>query len=194
MYPLAIVFPMVRRIRLPFNRDQAMLLLMAVNMAFLGVDTYLAHHLSGEIRGYEWIPIIFGPASAVVLLVAGLVAIKKRQLANILGSLVFLLSFLVGVLGAYFHIHRALVINSSVGSINQLNLFVWAPPFIAPLAFCLTALMGLSAIWLEEPTGSGRLLLFRDRTLNMPYSKTQAYFFIAALVTVEFTLTAGVVV
>jgi hypothetical protein len=181
MYPLATVLPFVRRIRLPFSRDQAMLLLMAVNMAFLGVDTYLAHHLSGEIRGFEWIPIIFGPIAAVLLLVAGLFAARNRSLANSLGSLVFLTSFLVGALGTFFHIRRALLIGGSSGSLTQLNLFVWAPPFIAPMAFCLVAVMGLSAIWLEEPTGSGRLLLFRGRTLTMPYSKTQAYFFMVAL-------------
>jgi hypothetical protein len=63
MYHLATVIPAIRRFRLPLTRDQLMLLMMAINEVFLGVDTYLAHSISGTIRPYEWIQIIFGPAA-----------------------------------------------------------------------------------------------------------------------------------
>jgi len=46
--------------RLPLTRDQCMLLMAAVNEIFLGIDTYLAHLISGTIRPNEWIPVIFG--------------------------------------------------------------------------------------------------------------------------------------
>ena len=181
MYHLAAIFPIVRRLRLPVSRDQVMLLLMAVNMAFLGVDTYMAHSLSGTIRPFEWIPIIFGPLAALLLLVGGLIALRRRHLATLLGSLVFVASFLVGCLGAFFHIRRALLLGGPAGFTSELNLFVWAPPFLAPLAFCLVGVMGLSAIWLEDPTDSGRLRLWGGRTLSLPYSKTQAYMFMVAM-------------
>ena len=58
----------VRRRLLPITRDQMMLLMAAVNLLFLGIDTYLAHSISGTIRPNEWIPIIFGPVAAVLLL------------------------------------------------------------------------------------------------------------------------------
>ena len=49
----------------------------AMNLILLGLDTYLAHSISGTIRPGEWIPIIFGPVAGVLLLVAGLIAISS---------------------------------------------------------------------------------------------------------------------
>ena len=69
MYHLATLAPPVTRIRLPFSRDQLMLLLAAVNEIFLGIDIYLAHSISGTIVPYEWIPIIYGPVAGAVLVV-----------------------------------------------------------------------------------------------------------------------------
>jgi hypothetical protein len=182
MTALAEVFPVLKRVRrLPVDRDQAMLLLMAVNMFFLGIDTYLAHDTSGTIRSFEWIPIIFGPSAGVLLLLAGLLALRKRQAANSLASVVFLASILVGALGTYFHLHRALLPGGAPGEQVTFALFVWAPPLLGPLAFCLVGIMGLSAVWPEAPAGSGVLKLFFNRQLAMPYSKTQAYFFMVGL-------------
>ena len=78
MYLLGEAFPIARRLRLPLNRDQVMLLMAAFNLIMLGVDTYLAHSISGTIRPGEWIPIIFGVSAGVLLLVAGLIAIRRR--------------------------------------------------------------------------------------------------------------------
>lgn len=63
MYHLATLAPPVARFRLPFSRDQLMLLLAAVNEIFLGIDIFLAHSISGTIVPYEWIPIIYGPVA-----------------------------------------------------------------------------------------------------------------------------------
>src|SRR5512143_3347520 len=101
-YYLAQVIPIVRRIRLPLVRDQWMLLILAINEILMGVETYLAHDISGTIVPFEWIPIIFGPVAGVLLLFAGLVAFRKRMAANIIGTLVFIASILVGILGSYF--------------------------------------------------------------------------------------------
>ena len=46
----------------------------AVNEIFLGIDTYLAHLISGTIRPNEWIPVIFGLVAGGILLLAGLLA------------------------------------------------------------------------------------------------------------------------
>ena len=37
-----------------------MMLLVAVNLIFLGLDTYLSHIANGTLRPTEWIPIGFG--------------------------------------------------------------------------------------------------------------------------------------
>ena len=50
-----------------FSRDQAMLLMAAVDEIFLGIDTYLAHLISGTIRPNEWIPVVFGLAAGGIL-------------------------------------------------------------------------------------------------------------------------------
>ena len=81
MYHLVTIFPPVRRVRLPVSRDQLMLLMAAINLIFLGIDIYLAHSISGTIVPNEWIPIIFGPVAGILLLVAGLLATRRRPLA-----------------------------------------------------------------------------------------------------------------
>ena len=98
---LALAFPIARTLKLPVSRDQAMLLMLAVNELFLGVDTYLAHSLSGTLRPYEWIPIYFGPIAGALLALAGLLALRQRAFASLLATLVFVASAAVGVLDRY---------------------------------------------------------------------------------------------
>jgi hypothetical protein len=191
MYHLATVFPPVRRIKLPLVRDQVMLLMAAINLIFLGVDIYLAHSISGTIVPYEWIPIIFGPIAGVALLVAGLIALRQRPLATLLASLVLLASTAVGLLGAYFHFARTTLPDAAAGSQYTVRLLVWGPPFLGPLMFALVGLWGLSAAWIEDPPDSGRLRLFvRGWYLQMPLSKTRAYFFMFSLGAMVTTISA----
>ncbi len=178
---LALAFPAIRRWRLPVSRDQAMLLLAAVNEFFLGVDTFLAHSLSGTLRPYEWIPILFGPAAGVVLLLAGLLALRRRALASSLATLVFLASVVVGVLGAYFHIARTVLPDAPAGAQFTLDLFVLAPPVLGPLAFALVGVLGISAAWVEDPADSGTLRLPGGARLHLPYPKTNAYVFAVSM-------------
>jgi hypothetical protein len=181
MYLLAEIFPFMRRLRVPFNRDQFMLLLAAFNLVVLGLDTYLAHAVSGTIRGYEWIPIIFSPVAGLILLAAGLVALRRRMLANLAGTLVFLATLAIAVLGTYFHLNRGLLPDAPPGQTITAALLIYAPPLLSPLTFGLVALLGLSAAWQEDPVDSGILVLPGGLHLRMPYSKTQAYFFLTSL-------------
>jgi hypothetical protein len=181
-YPLATVFPPLRRVgKLPLSRDQVMLLMMAVNEIFLAVDIYLAHNISGTIRPNEWIPIIFGPIAGGLLLLAGLIALKRRPLATGIATLVFLFSIGVGLLGAYFHLVRAILPSGPPGQRVTIDLLVWAPPILGPLTFALVGILGISAAWVEDPPGSGVLVLVGGRRLRLPYSKTRAYFFLVGL-------------
>jgi hypothetical protein len=181
MYHLATVYPPVRRLgRLPLSRDQ-LLLLMAVNEIFLGIDAFTAHRISGTIRPYEWIPIFFGPLAGALLLLAGLIAQRRRELAAIVATLTLLTSIMVGLLGAFFHLQRTVLPNALPGQRVSVNLLVWAPPLLAPLTFCLVGLLGISAAWIEDPPDSGVLRLFGGRRLYLPYSKTQAYCFLIGL-------------
>lgn len=178
---LGTLFPPLAARRLPLSRDQALLLLAAFNEIMLGVDTYLSHVLNQTIRPREWIPILFGPAAGVLLLVAGLLALRRRRLAITLATIVFVSSIVVGVLGAYFHLIRGILPSAPAGEQINLLLLVWAPPVLAPFAFAGVGILGLSAAWQETTPDSGVLRIGRHRRLKLPYSKTSAYFFLVSL-------------
>ena len=181
MYHLATAFPFVKRLRIPITRDQAILLMLALNEFLLGLETYLAHSISGTIMPREWIPIIFGPVAGILLFLAGMLALRKRSLAAVIASLIFLASLVVGLLGAAFHLQRAILPFAPLGEVVSVPLVVWAPPILGPLTFALVGLMGLSAVWQEQSADSGTLILLRGRTLRMPYAKTNAFFFMVSL-------------
>ena len=145
---------MIRDLRIPLSRDQVMLLMASVNEFFLGVDIYLAHSQSGTIIPREWIPIIFGPIAGLLLGAAGLLALRRRNLATVFANGVFGLSILVGLLGAYWHVRRAILPTAPPGQEVSVDLLVWGPPVLAPLTFALVGLIGISAAWREDPPDS----------------------------------------
>lgn len=180
-YPLQEMIPLLKRWRLPFNRDQAMLALAAVNVFFLGVDIYLAHNLNGTLVPYEWIPIIFSPIAGVVLLFAGWIAVRNRAQANVIATFVFFACIVVGILGSYFHLRRAFLPAAGGGIVIPNEILLWAPPLLGPLTFLLVAILGVSAAWEEITPDSGKLRLLGSKTIQMPLSKTRAFFLLTAL-------------
>jgi hypothetical protein len=182
MQRLATVFPVLTRFtKLPLSRDPLILLMAAFNEIFLGIDIYLAHSISGTIVPNEWIPIIFGPVAGVLLLLIGLLAFRNRTLANVQASVIFMASILVGFLGAYFHIRRGILPTGPVGERVSIDMLIWAPPVLGPLTFSLVGILGLSAAWQENPSDSGRLILPGGIQLQLPFSKTRAFFFLVGL-------------
>lgn len=190
MYHLATVFPAVKRVRLPLSRDQLMMLIMATNLFFLGFDIYLAHAANGTIVLYEWIPIIFGPVAGVLLLLAGLIAQRNRPVATVIATITLIISIGVGLAGAYFHLVRGILPTGPVGQRVTVDLLVWAPPILGPLMFSMVGLFGLSAVWREDPPDSGILVMLGGQRLQLPYSKTRAYFFIVGLASLATVLSS----
>ncbi len=181
MYYLAQLFPFLAGKRLgPLSRDQWMLLMAAINELFLAIDIYLAHNLNGTLRPNEWIPVIFGIVAGVLLLLAGLVAIRWRTSAAIIASLILASSILVGLLGAYFHVARAIRPDAPSGEIVTIPLLIWAPPIVGPLIFSLVGLWGVSAAWIEEPPDSGILRLWGETRIHLPFSKSRAFLFMVS--------------
>jgi len=179
--PLDLLLPRVTWLRrLPLGRDQVMLLLAAVSEALSGLDAWLAHSAGGTVRGAAWVPSIFGPLAGAALLVAGLIALRRRTLASLVATAVFGASVAVGLVGAWLHLQRAILPSGPAGQRVQLDLFFWAPPVLGPLAFAFIGIFGTSAAWEEIPPGSGRLRLPGDLRLQLPYPKTNAYFYITA--------------
>jgi hypothetical protein len=181
MYHLATALPAVRRLRIPVSRDQAFMLMAAFNELMLAAEIYLAHSISGTIVFNEWIPIIFGPIAGILLGLAGLISLRNRLLAIWIAVPTLLSSIGIGLLGAFFHLHRALQPFAGAGQQVNVSLVIWAPPLLAPLTFALVGLIGLSAIWKESPVDSGALALTDSYGLQLPYSKTRGYFFLVSL-------------
>lgn len=178
---LAILFPRVSRLRLPFSRDQLFLMMVAVNEIFLGLDILLAHLLSGTIVLREWIPIIFGPLAGLVLAFTAWLAARRYRAAVAIANLVFIFSIAVGLLGTYYHFIRAILPTGPSGSRISLEMLVWAPPVIGPLVFSLVGLIGITAVWPEDPPESGRLRLPGQRLIQFPLNKTRAFFLMVSL-------------
>ena len=181
MYHLATAIPVIRRLRIPISRDQAFMLMAAFNELMLAVEIFLAHSISGTIVFNEWIPIIFGPIAAFLLGLAGLISLRNRPLAIWIAVPTLISSIGIGLLGAFFHLHRALQPFAGTGLRVNVPLVIWAPPLLAPLTFVLVGLIGLSAIWRESPADSGALALTDSYRLQLPYSKTRGYFFLVSL-------------
>jgi hypothetical protein len=181
MYNLATVLPVFHRLRFIPSRSVVMLLMMALNELLLGAETYSAHIISGTIRGGEWVPIIYGPLAAALLLLAGLLARRRRTLGVIVANVTFLSSAVVGFLGAYYHLHRALQPFAPLGEQVSVPLLVWAPPILAPLTFALIGLLGISASWIEDPPDSGVLVIPGGRRIAFPFNKSRAFFLIVGM-------------
>jgi glucan phosphoethanolaminetransferase (alkaline phosphatase superfamily) len=188
---LATLFPPLQRLRkLPVTRDQLMLLMAAINALFLALDHYLAHSISGTIVPREWIPIVFEPIAGGLLLLGGLVALRNRPVATVIGTVTLLASIGVGFLGAYFHFVRAILPAAPAGEQVQLNLLFWAPPILGPIFLAFVGMVGISAVWIEDPPDSGVLILLAGRRIHMPYSKTRAYFFLVGMGVLAATLSS----
>ena len=161
--------------RVPFTRGQLMMLMVAMNLAFLGLDIWLAHGMNGTIRPNEMIPIVFGPAAGLVLLVAGLISLRRRRLAIYLAFAVLAASVVVGLVGAYFHVQRAIPPSGLGGFDIAVALLVFAPPVIGPLTFSLVGVLGVIAAVIEDPIDSGRMVVPGAFSWRVPFSKTQQY-------------------
>lgn len=178
---VAIIAPPLKRLRMPVSRDLAFLLLVVVNLLILGFETYLAHSISGTIRPYEWIPVLLSPVAGLVLLVALWLKPRQSRLGLMLAVGVLLFSLVVGVLGTYFHLVRAMRPLALAGERISLLLLIWSPPLVAPASFALVSVLGLLALWPETALDSGVLRISATRHLTLPLSKSRLYFLLASL-------------
>jgi hypothetical protein len=182
MYHLATVFPFLRRFRIPITRDQAMYIMVAINELFLGLDHWFAHMINGTITPREAIPIIFGPSAGVFMILMMILAIKKRELASILVTIVLMGGIILGIVGWFFHLFYTVPFYAPPGERFSIDLFIWNPPILGPLTGSLIGFLGVTSLWPENPPDSGHLLVFGKYPLPMiPMSKARAYFLLLAL-------------
>lgn len=176
---LTTIAPFLERVRLPVSRDQAMVLFVILNEIIMGFETFLAHNLNGTIRFNEWIPVVCGPLCGALLLAAYVAAPRKPKPALWLAAIALVGSVVVGVLGTYFHVVRAIRPFAAPGQRITLDLLVWGAPAFAPPTFVLVGALGFVALSRESQADGSvfRAPLFRA----LPLSKDRLYFWMACL-------------
>lgn len=80
--------------------------------------------------------------------------------------------------------------TAPAGQRLSVDLLVWAPPVLGPLFLSIVGALGISAVWIEDPPDSGRLMLLAGRRVQMLYSKTRAYLFLVGLGCLAATLSS----
>ena len=106
-------------------------LFVAVNLAILAGDIFIAHSVNHFGKSAEYIPLYFSMAAPVVLLV--LIALRWvggfRSPWRDAGYLVGWLSILVGLGGVLYHLESRFFLDTTLKSLT------YAAPFAAPLAY-----------------------------------------------------------
>ncbi len=134
----------------------------ALNLAFLALDIWVAHSVNSFAHPAEWIPFYFTLAGAAALLLnlwlSAPVRSSGRGFSQGAGRWVGLgvggLAVLVGVSGLLFHL------QSSFFQVRTLRSLVYSAPFVAPLAFTgLGLLVLLNRLVPEEEVEWGRWVL-----------------------------------
>ena len=176
--------PGIGEFRLPVSRNDLLILLIAFTEIGLGVETYLAHLVSGTIKPFEWIPIIFGPVAGILLIVAFAMRLRSHS-ATVPSSLlvigVGLASVAVGVVGTALHWSRALPPASFPNS-NELiwDWIIFAPPVLGPLSFAGVGLLAIIALLEDTKPETGKLTLPGIISFQTPLPQTRQFFWLVA--------------
>ena len=99
-----------------------------LNLAFLGLDIWIAHQANAFERRVEWVPVVFS-ATAPVLLAPLVVDARHGVKRSVLGLCVGAVSVVIGLLGMLFHL------QSGFFEQQTLRGLVYAAPFVAPLSY-----------------------------------------------------------
>lgn len=175
--------PGIGDFHLPLNRNDLLLLLVAFTEVGLGVETFLAHLISGSIRAGESIPIITGPIFGILLLIALAMRVKQGR-SGVRSSLLVIftggLSLTVGLIGTAFHWSRAMPPPNFSTYGLSLDWIIYAPPVAAPLSFAGVGILAIIALLEDTKPETGRLTLPGVITFNTPMPQTNQFFWLIA--------------
>lgn len=175
--------PGIGTIHLPLTRNDLLLLLVALTEFGLGVETFLAHLISGGIRPEESIPIFSGPLAGLIMLVALALRVRNRQ-RPLLPSLLVVgaggYSVVVGVLGTAFHWSRALPPINLAAPVFNWDWIIYAPPVAGPLSFAGVGLLAIIALLEDTTPETGRLTLPGLVTFQTPLPQTSQFLWLVA--------------
>lgn len=185
--------PGIGTFHLPLSRNDLLLLLVAFTEIGLGVETFLAHLISGSIRPGESIPVVAGPLFGVLLLIAMGLRVRARRpvlLASLIVIATGLASVAVGVIGTAFHWARAVPPASFPVSGIQWEWIVFAPPIAGPLSFAGVGLLAIIALLEDTQPETGKLTLPGVITFNTPLGQTRQFLWLVAFGLYAATLSA----
>ncbi|MFW5691433.1 MAG: hypothetical protein ACOCXZ_02920, partial [Chloroflexota bacterium] len=185
--------PGIGTFHLPLSRNDLLLLLVAFTEIGMGVETYLAHLISGSVLPAEWVPVIFGPLAGLALIIA--MAMRVRAGGATLPSSLLVIatgmaSVAVGVIGSAFHWARALPPTSFPDRSFQLDWVIHAPPIVGPLAFAGVGLLAIIALLEDTEPETGKLTLPGVITFNTPLPQTRQFLWLIAFGLYAATLSA----
>ncbi len=125
-----------------------------VNLAFLGLDIWIAHQANAFERRVEWLPVVFSVVAP--LLLAPLVLREQQGIRRgALGLVVGASAILVGLFGMLFHL------ESGFFAEQTLHGLVYAAPFVAPLSYVgIGLLLVLNRVEPTETVEWARWVLF----------------------------------
>jgi hypothetical protein len=98
------------------------------NLAFLGLDIWIAHAANDFEQRIEWLPVLFS-CLAPLLLLPNLFSTRYRERARALSLGVGSLAILLGIAGMLLHLQSAFF------SEQTLHNLVYTAPFVAPLSY-----------------------------------------------------------
>ena len=117
------------------DRPLLLEIFIAVNLAFLVADTWIAHEANDFAHAAEYVPPVFSAAAAAVLAVALVATLRRGEAGSpggglrIAGWLVGAAAILVGVVGLVLHLEGQFFQETTLRSL------VYSAPFAAPLSF-----------------------------------------------------------
>ncbi len=187
------LIPGVGEFHLPLSRNDLLLLLVALAEIGMGLETYLAHLISGDVKPAESVPVIFGPIAGILLILALGLRVRARQ-ATFMSSLLVILtgmaSVVVGIVGTAFHWARALPPVSFDTYGLQWDWIIYAPPVAGPLAFSGVGLLAIIALLEDTSPETGKLTLPGFITFDTPLPQTKQFLWLIAFGFYAATLSA----
>jgi len=183
--------PGIGDFQLPVTRNDLLLLLVAFTEIGMGIETYLAHLISGSVKPAEAIPVVFGPVAGLILLFALYLRIGRKSIT--LSTLVVMgvaaASIAVGVIGSAFHWSRALP-PTSIGQTLRLDWLIYAPPAVGPLAFAGVGILAIIALLEDTKPETGKLTLPGVLIFQTPLPQTRQFLLLVAFGLYAATLSA----
>lgn len=185
--------PGIGEFHLPLSRNDLLLLLVAFAEIGMGVETYLAHLISGHVKPAESVPVIFGPIAGVLFIIALALRVRARKatfISSLLVILVGMASVAVGIIGTAFHWARAVPPASFEQVGIQWDWIIYAPPVAGPLAFAGVGLLAIIALLEDTTPETGKLTLPGFITFHTPLPQTRQFLWLIAFGLYAATLSA----